>query len=88
MDKNHVKICFGILMDSFILWYRVKTTSREDQTVKCAEFSVKNKLAQDASYQLFENMFVQVVLSLLASVKPIFSVNKHFVPLPLNQYYT
>ena len=42
--------------------------------MKCTVFSVKNKLAlQDT-----ENVFVQVVLSLLASVKPVFSVNNHF----------
>ena len=55
--------------------------SPEDQTVECAVYSVKNKLAYVARRQLselFENMLVQAVLSLLASVKPIFRINKHY----------
>ena len=38
-------VLFGILMDSSVLHYRVKTLSPEDQTVEYSEFSVKNKLA-------------------------------------------
>ena len=43
---------------------------------------------------MFDNVFVQAFLSLLASFKPIFSVKKHFgskplrVPMALNHYYT
>ena len=66
-------VLFGILMDSSVLWYHVRTMPQEDQTVECTEFSVKNKLA------LQENVFVQVVLSLLVCVKPIF---KHFSSKP------
>ena len=46
MDLKVLSKCvlFGILMDLSILRYSVKTTSLKDQTMKCAEFSLKNKL--------------------------------------------
>ena len=50
MQSKHVLL--NILTDSSVFWYRIKTSSPEDQIsspedqpVKCAEFSVKNKLA-------------------------------------------
>ena len=45
----------------------------------CCIFSEKQAcIARHKPSELFENVFVQAVLSLLASVKLIFSVNKHF----------
>ena len=46
---------------------------------KCYIFSEKQAcITRRQALELFENMFVQVVLSLLANVKPIFSIKKHF----------
>ena len=45
----------------------------------CCIFSEKQAcIARRQPSELFDNVFVQAFLSLLASFKPIFSVNKHF----------
>ena len=45
----------------------------------CCIFSEKQAwIARHQPSELFDNVFVQAFLSLLASVKPIFSVSKHF----------
>ena len=86
MGKNDIKICtYQHLMGFSSLQYRIKFTLPEDQTVKCSVFSVKNKLRGIARHQpseLFENLFVQVILSSLANVKLNFNVKKHFSSKP------
>ena len=61
--KSAVKICnFGILMDFSVLRYQEKMTPQEDQTVECAEFSVKIRWHNRCHpSELFENVFVQAV---------------------------
>ena len=45
----------------------------------CCIFNEKQaSMARRQPSELFDNVFVQAVLSLLASVKPTLSVNKHF----------
>ena len=63
----------GILMDSFVLQYHIKFTSPEDTRDggMCCIFSEKQTcIARRQPSELFENVFLQVVLSLLTSVKP------------------
>ena len=62
---------FGILMDSSVL--RIASKSHHKRT------SEKQAcVARRQPSELLESVFVQIILSLLASVKSIFSVNKHF----------
>ena len=82
-------------MDSSIIQlYYVKITSLEDRTIECAIFLVKINLCSETpaiSHQpseLFKNEFLQVFLSLLASVEPILVQSWDGFPLALNQYYT
>ena len=62
-------------MDSSILQYPVKIP---DNGMHCTFSEKQACITRYQPSELFENVFVQVVLSLIASVKLIFSINKHF----------
>ena len=79
MLLKYVKICIFWHFNGFF-WFAV--TRKNPVTPDCGMcciFSEKQAcIARSQPSELFDNVFVQAVLSLLASVKPIFSVNKHF----------
>ena len=82
MLSKYVKICTFWHFNG-LFWFAVThknhVTSGPDCGM-CCIFSEKQVcIARCQPSELFDNVYVQAaVLSLLASVKPVFSVNKHF----------